>query len=262
MSGLARPSWTASDVARRLMTSSSAGTSFTHWISRSPSTASRLDTAANITRDIAVGHYKPIAAWRTLSERLPRVRAASRRPHRRRRQTGGVPYQDQSNISAGGPGGDGVRLPRQHWFIPVPRPIQRRDRIVRARRRFLQKLRAVHPPARRATRPSSWTSSRARTAVVIPPDSAWRLLDRISTGSIWSEAAERMLAAGSSQPDRDIARGCEGDETPTSSSRSAVGRRSSRPPGDSARMLAENVHALPVHHDLHLAATHGGVSAE
>jgi len=124
-----RPSdpWTALDVAQaarphlRLQ-------NIIHWVKSVAIDQASTSAAAGITRDIAVGHYKPINSERYLNDcheflfhftpggttRLDRLAL-------------GVPYQDQSNISRWRAGAEGVRCRGNTWFIPYE-TIQRRDR--------------------------------------------------------------------------------------------------------------------------------------
>jgi site-specific DNA-methyltransferase (adenine-specific) len=124
-----RPSdpWTGLDVAQaarphlRLQ-------NIIHWVKSVAIDQGSAGAAAGLTRDLAVGHYKPINSERYLNDcheflfhftpggttRLDRLAL-------------GVPYQDQSNISRWRAGAEGVRCRGNTWFIPYE-TIQRRDR--------------------------------------------------------------------------------------------------------------------------------------
>lgn len=229
-----RPSdpWTALDVAQaarehlRLQ-------NIIHWIKSVAIDRESTSAAAGITRDIAVGHYKPINSERYLNDCHEFVFHFTPAGHTRLdRLALGVPYQDQSNISRWRTGGDGVRCRGNTWFIPYE-TIQRRDKD------------RPHPATFPAKLPEQCIRLHGveRTTVVMDPFTglgstavACARLGVAFVGSdideiYLSEAAERMLAAGSSQPTfmERRARMAKATRTPTSSSRSAVGRRSSRP---------------------------------
>jgi len=125
----AKPSdpWTAMDVAQaarphlRLQ-------NIIHWIKSIAIDRDSAGASAGLTRDIAVGHYKPINSDRFLNDchefvfhftpqgSTPLDRLAL-----------GVPYQDQSNVSRWTAAAEGVRCRGNTWFIPYE-TIQRRDR--------------------------------------------------------------------------------------------------------------------------------------
>ena len=124
-----RPSdpWTALDVAQaarphlRLQ-------NIIHWVKSVAIDQASTSAAAGITRDIAVGHYKPINSERYLNDCHEFVFHFTHGGSTRLdRLALGVPYQDQSNISRWRTGGDGVRCRGNTWFIPYE-TIQRRDR--------------------------------------------------------------------------------------------------------------------------------------
>jgi len=84
--------------------------------------------ASGITRDIAVGHYKPINSERYLNDCHEFIfHFTHHATTRLDRLAVGVPYQDQSNISRWGAGAAGVRCRGNTWFIPYE-TIQRRDK--------------------------------------------------------------------------------------------------------------------------------------
>jgi site-specific DNA-methyltransferase (adenine-specific) len=124
-----RPSdpWTALDVAQaarsylRLQ-------NIIHWIKSIAIERASAGAAAGLTRDLAVGHYKPINSDRFLNDchefifHLTPGGSTSLD-----RLALGVPYQDQSNVTRWRAAADGVRCRGNTWFIPYE-TIQRRDR--------------------------------------------------------------------------------------------------------------------------------------
>jgi site-specific DNA-methyltransferase (adenine-specific) len=125
----AKPSdpWTALDVAQaarphlRLQ-------NIIHWIKSIAIERSSTGAAAGLTRDLAIGHYKPINSDRFLNDcqefifHLTPLGSTSLD-----RLALGVPYQDQSNVARWRSAADGVRCRGNTWFIPYE-TIQRRDR--------------------------------------------------------------------------------------------------------------------------------------
>ena len=116
-----------STSCRRRARISSCRTSFTG-SSRSPSTSASAGAAAGLTRDLAVGHYKPINSDRFLNDCHEFIFHLT--PHGATsldRLALGVPYQDQSNIARWRGASGGVRCRGNTWFIPYE-TIQQRDR--------------------------------------------------------------------------------------------------------------------------------------
>ncbi len=124
-----RPSdpWTALDVAQaarahlRLQ-------NIIHWIKSIAIDQESAGAGANLSRDLAVGHYKPINSDRYLNdchEFIFHFTQQGATPLDRLAL--GVPYQDQSNITRWRSAGGGVRCRGNTWFIPYE-TIQRRDR--------------------------------------------------------------------------------------------------------------------------------------
>ncbi len=124
-----RPSdpWTALDVVQaarphfRLQ-------NIIHWIKSIAIDRESTGAAAALTKDLAVGHYKPINSDRYVNDchefifhLTPGGETALDR------LALGVPYQDQSNITRWRSAGQGVRCRGNTWFIPYE-TIQRRDR--------------------------------------------------------------------------------------------------------------------------------------
>jgi site-specific DNA-methyltransferase (adenine-specific) len=116
----ARPSdpWTALDVAQAVR-SRLRLQNIIHWIKSIAIERDLAGVAAGLTRDLAVGHYKPINSERFLNDCHEFVfhftpKGASTLD----RRALGVAYQDQSNVG---------RCRGNTWFIPYE-TIQRRDR--------------------------------------------------------------------------------------------------------------------------------------
>jgi site-specific DNA-methyltransferase (adenine-specific) len=125
----AKPSdpWTALDVAQtgrahlRLQ-------NIIHWIKSIAIDRASAGAAAGLTRDLAVGHYKPINSDRFLNDCQEFIFHFTREGDTRLdRLALGVPYQDQSNIARWRGAAGGVRCRGNTWFIPYE-TIQRRDR--------------------------------------------------------------------------------------------------------------------------------------
>jgi site-specific DNA-methyltransferase (adenine-specific) len=125
----AKPSdpWTALDVAQ-------AGRShlglqnIIHWIKSIAIDRESAGAAAGLTRDLAVGHYKPINSDRFLNdchEFVFHFTPAGTTPLDRLAL--GVPYQDQSNVARWRGAAGGLHCRGNTWFIPYE-TIQRRDR--------------------------------------------------------------------------------------------------------------------------------------
>ena len=125
----AKPSdpWTALDVAQaarphlRLQ-------NLIHWVKSIAIERASAGAATGLTRDLAVGHYKPINSERFLNDCHEFIFHFT--PHGSTtldRLALGVPYQDQSNIARWQAAADGLRCRGNTWFIPYE-TIQRRDR--------------------------------------------------------------------------------------------------------------------------------------
>jgi len=124
-----RPSdpWTALDVAQAVRPHLQLQ-NIIHWVKSVAIDQGAAGAAAGLTRDLAVGHYKPINSERYVNDCHEFVFHFT--PHgttRLDRLALGVPYQDQSNISRWRAGAEGVRCRGNTWFIPYE-TIQRRDR--------------------------------------------------------------------------------------------------------------------------------------
>jgi site-specific DNA-methyltransferase (adenine-specific) len=125
----AKPSdpWTALDVAQAAR-SHLRLQNIIHWIKSIAIERESAGAGAGLTRDLAIGHYKPINSDRFLNDchefvfHLTRDGATSLD-----RLALGVPYQDQSNVTRWRAAAEGVRCRGNTWFIPYE-TIQRRDR--------------------------------------------------------------------------------------------------------------------------------------
>ena len=125
----AKPSdpWTALDVAQAAR-SHLRLQNIIHWIKSIAIDRQSAGVAAELTRDLAVGHYKPINSDRYLNDCQEFVfHFTPAGATRLDRLALGVPYQDQSNITRWRSAGGGVRCRGNTWFIPYE-TIQRRDR--------------------------------------------------------------------------------------------------------------------------------------
>jgi site-specific DNA-methyltransferase (adenine-specific) len=124
-----RPSdpWTALDVAQaarahlRLQ-------NIIHWVKSIAIDQESTGAAAGLTRDLAVGHYKPINSERFLHDCHEFVFHFTPQGHTPlSRQAIGVPYQDKSNVGRWRAAADDLRCRGNTWFIPYD-TIQSRDK--------------------------------------------------------------------------------------------------------------------------------------
>jgi site-specific DNA-methyltransferase (adenine-specific) len=125
----ARPSdpWTALDVAQAVR-SRLRLQNIIHWIKSIAIDRDAAGAAAGLSRDLAVGHYKPINSDRYLNDCHEFIfHFTPEGATTVDRLALGVPYQDQSNIGRWRAAADGVRCRGNTWFIPY-QTIQRRDR--------------------------------------------------------------------------------------------------------------------------------------
>jgi site-specific DNA-methyltransferase (adenine-specific) len=125
----ARPSdpWTALDVAQAVRAHLRLQ-NIIHWVKSIAIEKGSAGAAAGLTRDLAVGHYKPINSDRFLNDCHEFLFHFTPAGHTRLdRLALGVPYQDPTNIARWRAAGDGVRCRGNTWFIPYE-TIQRRDR--------------------------------------------------------------------------------------------------------------------------------------
>jgi site-specific DNA-methyltransferase (adenine-specific) len=124
-----RPSdpWTALDVAQAARTHLRLQ-NIIHWIKSIAIDHESAGIGAGLTRDLAVGHYKPINSERFLNDCHEFVFHFTPSANTNLdRLALGVPYQDQSNIARWRSGAEGIRCRGNTWFIPYE-TIQRRDR--------------------------------------------------------------------------------------------------------------------------------------
>jgi site-specific DNA-methyltransferase (adenine-specific) len=119
--------WTALDVAQAARPHLHLQ-NIVHWVKSIAIDRASAGTAAGLTRDLAVGHYKPINSDRFLNDCHEFIFHFT--PHGSTsldRRALGVPYQDPSNIGRWRAASDGLRCRGNTWFIPYE-TIQRRDR--------------------------------------------------------------------------------------------------------------------------------------
>jgi site-specific DNA-methyltransferase (adenine-specific) len=124
-----RPSdpWTALDVAQAVR-SRLRLQNIIHWIKSIAIEREAAGAAAGLSKDLAVGHYKPINSERFLNDCHEFIfHFTPQGATTVDRLALGVPYQDQSNIGRWRAAADGVRCRGNTWFIPYE-TIQRRDR--------------------------------------------------------------------------------------------------------------------------------------
>jgi site-specific DNA-methyltransferase (adenine-specific) len=124
-----RPSdpWTALDVAQAVRASFQLQ-NIIHWVKSIAIDRDSAGVAADLQRDLAVGHYKPINSNRYLNDCHEFVfHFTPSGDTTLDRLALGVPYQDRSNIARWRSAADGVRCRGNTWFIPYE-TIQRRDR--------------------------------------------------------------------------------------------------------------------------------------
>jgi len=131
--------WAAVDVAqaaRRHLTLQNT----IHWIKSVVIEREAVGDRAGLTRDLAVGHYKPINSARFLNDCHEFIfhfsHAGSTRLTRR---AIGVPYQDESNVRRWRAASGGLRCRGNTWFIPY-QTIQSRARERPHPATFPQKL--------------------------------------------------------------------------------------------------------------------------
>ena len=119
--------WTAMDVAQAARRHLCLQNTI-HWIKSIAIDKDAAGSAADLDRDLAVGHYKPINSSRFLNdchEFIFHFTPSGETPLDRR--SIGVPYQDASNIGRWRSGGENRRCRGNAWFIPYD-TIQSRDK--------------------------------------------------------------------------------------------------------------------------------------
>ena len=125
----ARPSdpWTALDVAQAVRAHLRLQ-NIIHWVKSIAIEKTSAGVAAGLTRDLAVGHYKPINSDRFLNDCHEFLfHFTPEGSTRLDRLALGVAYQDPTNIARWRTAGEGIRCRGNTWFIPYE-TIQRRDR--------------------------------------------------------------------------------------------------------------------------------------
>jgi site-specific DNA-methyltransferase (adenine-specific) len=125
----ARPSdpWTALDVVQAARAHLRLQNTI-HWIKSIAIDRESAGASAGLSRDLAVGHYKPINSDRFLNDCHEFIFHLTPDGNTRLdRLALGVAYQDQSNVARWRNAADGVRCRGNTWFIPY-QTIQRRDR--------------------------------------------------------------------------------------------------------------------------------------
>jgi site-specific DNA-methyltransferase (adenine-specific) len=125
----AKPSdpWTALDVVQAVRPHLRLQ-NIIHWIKSIAIDRTSAGAAAALTRDLAVGHYKPINSERFLNDCHEFIfHFTTHGTTALDRLALGVPYQDESNIGRWQAAAGGLRCRGNTWFIPYE-TIQRRDR--------------------------------------------------------------------------------------------------------------------------------------
>jgi site-specific DNA-methyltransferase (adenine-specific) len=119
--------WTALDVAQAVRPHLQLQ-NIVHWVKSIAIDRTAAGAAAGLTRDLAVGHYKPINSDRFLNDCHEFIfHFTPNGTTNLDRLALGVPYQDESNITRWRAAADGLRCRGNTWFIPYE-TIQRRDR--------------------------------------------------------------------------------------------------------------------------------------
>lgn len=124
-----RPSdpWTALDVAQAARPHLKLQ-NIIHWVKSIAIDRASTGAGAGLSRDLAVGHYKPINSERYINDCHEFVfHFTPNGATSLDRLALGVPYQDPSNIARWRSAGSGVRCRGNTWFVPYE-TIQRRDR--------------------------------------------------------------------------------------------------------------------------------------
>ena len=124
-----RPSdpWTGLDVAQAARPALRLQ-NIIHWIKSIAIDRASTGAAAGLTRDLAIGHYKPINSDRYLNDCHEFIfHFTPEGGTTLDRLALGVPYQDASNIARWRSASEGVRCRGNTWFIPYE-TIQHRDR--------------------------------------------------------------------------------------------------------------------------------------
>jgi site-specific DNA-methyltransferase (adenine-specific) len=119
--------WTSMDVAQAARPHLSLQNTI-HWIKSIAIDQDAAGAAAGLTRDLNVGHYKPINSTRFVNDCHEFIFhfTPGGRTHLDRRAIG-VKYQDASNVTRWASGGSDRRCRGNTWFIPYE-TIQSRDK--------------------------------------------------------------------------------------------------------------------------------------
>ncbi|HXQ49198.1 MAG TPA: site-specific DNA-methyltransferase [Thermoplasmata archaeon] len=92
-----------------------------HWVKSIAIDRAAAGRAAALDRDLALGHYRPMASDRYVHGAHEYVFHFSRRGDvRLDRLAIGVPYQDKSNVARWGGAGADLRCRGNTWFLPYP----------------------------------------------------------------------------------------------------------------------------------------------
>jgi site-specific DNA-methyltransferase (adenine-specific) len=119
--------WTALDIAQAARPHLKLQ-NVIHWIKSIAIDRDSAGASAGLTKDLAVGHYKPINSPRFLNDCHEFIlHFTTKGTTALDRLALGVPYQDQSNVGRWQGASADVRCRGNTWFIPY-KTIQRRDR--------------------------------------------------------------------------------------------------------------------------------------
>ena len=119
--------WTALDVAQAARPYLHLQNTL-HWIKSIAIDHDLAGAGVGLSRDVAVGHYKPINSKRFLNDCHEFVFHFSKRGDTPiDRKAVGVKYQDQSNVTRWAQSGSGLRCRGNTWFLPYD-TIQSRDK--------------------------------------------------------------------------------------------------------------------------------------
>ena len=119
--------WTAMDVAQTARAQLKLQNTI-HWVKSIAIEKDVAGAGADLDRDIAVGHYKPINSDRFVNDCHEFIfHFTPEGKTRLDRRAIGVKYQDASNISRWRTGGSNLRCRGNTWFIPY-QTIQSRDK--------------------------------------------------------------------------------------------------------------------------------------
>lgn len=107
--------WEVADVVRRRFTLQNV----IHWIKSIAISKRDIGNYPGITRDVTVGHYKPINSDRFVNDQHEYIFHFTHSGHvELDRLAIGVPYQDVSNAARWKKGGAGIHCRGNTWFLP------------------------------------------------------------------------------------------------------------------------------------------------